>query len=355
MSIRNRVFGLDFLRTTAIFLVLLEHGKTIYKVSFFTFPDGVDLFFVLSGFLVGNIFINTIIINNNFNLSNLFSFLVRRWFRTLPNYFLFLILNIVLINLGLIKGIINNYLITYFVFLQNFIIPFDFLFWESWSLSVEEWFYFLVPLFIFILFKFKRTLISSKYIIIITLIIFITTPLIYRIYSYDANLSFDLFYRKLVITRLDTISFGVLGAFLYNYYHHFWVKRKNLYFFIGLFIIIVISNLNYSNYDFYLKTYHYSLVGFSLLLILPKFSCLEKESNKFNFFKFISKISYSIYLSHLLIFQLIIKYLKYDNFYQTLISYFIFLVITILFSFLIFKYFENPLTNLRDKFVKQHK
>jgi peptidoglycan/LPS O-acetylase OafA/YrhL len=44
---------------------------------------------------------------------------------------------------GLSTGILNVNVLAYFVFLQNFWVPLDLFFWESWSLAVEEWFYLL--------------------------------------------------------------------------------------------------------------------------------------------------------------------------------------------------------------------
>ena len=91
----NRVFGLDLLRAYAILCVVYGHSyfltsRTIPEEIFFI-PvfDGVTLFFVLSGFLIGRILIRTIT-NRDFNANMLAEFWIRRWFRTLPNYMLVL-------------------------------------------------------------------------------------------------------------------------------------------------------------------------------------------------------------------------------------------------------------------------
>jgi len=90
----NRIYGLDILRAFAIFFVVLAHAS-----SFLTQPlqdilwhfqyDGVSIFFVLSGYLIGGILIK-IIENKGATFKNLFNFWLRRWLRTLPNYFLVL-------------------------------------------------------------------------------------------------------------------------------------------------------------------------------------------------------------------------------------------------------------------------
>ena len=69
----ERVFGLDLFRTVAILLVVLGHGMVLLDNTRFNgFPyfrmiDGVDLFFVLSGFLIGNILLKEINVQEEFN------------------------------------------------------------------------------------------------------------------------------------------------------------------------------------------------------------------------------------------------------------------------------------------------
>lgn len=97
---KNRIFGLDLLRTLAITLVVFVHYINTLPIDIgflpnIRLPDGVDLLFVLSGYLIGTIVIRTFEEKKDFNLVISLNFLLRRWFRTLPNYFLFLIVNVV--------------------------------------------------------------------------------------------------------------------------------------------------------------------------------------------------------------------------------------------------------------------
>src|SRR5579883_268892 len=118
-----RRFGLDVWRALAITLVLVGHA------SFFFLPLtskldawyglaflGVELFFVLSGFLIGGILIAEFR-DGTFRLRQ---FWLRRWLRTLPNYFLFLALNIVLYRA--MNGAWPQFGL-FLVFLQNFAWP----------------------------------------------------------------------------------------------------------------------------------------------------------------------------------------------------------------------------------------
>ena len=81
LSIENkpRVYGLDIFRAIAILIVVKEHGRIVSGDLFELIPsipliDGVELFFVLSGFLIGSILIKIIERENKINLLVLSSF-----------------------------------------------------------------------------------------------------------------------------------------------------------------------------------------------------------------------------------------------------------------------------------------
>jgi len=348
----KRIFGFDIIRSSAIIIVVLAHSNYLIRglsnyFPNFNPPDGVDLFFVLSGFLIGNIIIRSFEKNQKIELPAILHFLKRRWFRTLPNYFLFLGINIAFIYFGLIAGTLNKYLSTYFVFFQNFLKPYDFLFWESWSITIEEWFYLLFPLTLFIVYKlnvFKK----KQYVFLFTIVCFILLPLIIRIIKADANLNTDLFFRKLVITRLDAIGYGLLGAYLSYYFETAWMSYKNLLFVLGLISIFIIQNIVVEN-TFYHQTFIFSLSAFSILLTFPKMASIKEEKIPLKPFQFISKISYSLYFVHPIVLQLINKYYTNDVINAKLWLYLPFWLICIICSFIIYKFFEKPFMNLRDK------
>ena len=160
----KRVFGLDFLRALAISLVVLSHitflvvpsSESIIVVSLRILGAvGVDLFFVLSGFLIGGIILKHIELEKT-NTKDLIIFWKRRWLRTLPNYFLIFLIN-VLIFLILGKNLPENTGL-FIPFLQNIFRQHPDFFTEAWSLSIEEYAYLLLPLILFLSFK----LINSK-------------------------------------------------------------------------------------------------------------------------------------------------------------------------------------------------
>ena len=96
---KNRIFSLDVARTIAILFVVLTHSAALFPslnqayrplIRYFLGLQGVELFFVLSGFLIGTILIKTYEQTDNFDFTVVKIFWKKRWFRTLPNYYLFL-------------------------------------------------------------------------------------------------------------------------------------------------------------------------------------------------------------------------------------------------------------------------
>ncbi|KNB60135.1 acyltransferase family protein [Chryseobacterium sp. Hurlbut01] len=96
---QNRIFGLDILRAAAILFVMITHTNNFMLRDIYFYAkmiyDGVGIFFVLSGFLIGRILIIQLE-EHQCNMKNLLHFWMKRWSRTLPNYFLFLFLLIII-------------------------------------------------------------------------------------------------------------------------------------------------------------------------------------------------------------------------------------------------------------------
>lgn len=155
----NRIYGLDILRAFAILFVVLDHSKhtlqnsdsqIISEISqvyswylrYLVF-DGVSIFFVLSGFLIGSILIK-IFDKGDLSFKNLLNFWIKRWMRTLPNY-LFILSLLILLSTIYLENFNIKEAIPYYFFIQNFNSPHPDFFPEAWSLSIEEWFYLLIP------------------------------------------------------------------------------------------------------------------------------------------------------------------------------------------------------------------
>jgi peptidoglycan/LPS O-acetylase OafA/YrhL len=128
----NRNFGLDLARAAAITGVFFSHGVTAMA----PFGVGVLLFFLLSGFLIGRIYLRS----QSSGKFPFWEFWVSRWFRTLPPYYIALGL-IALLNLHFRSTPLHLY---HLAFLQNYLGTEGF--GPSWSLCVEEHFYLALPL-----------------------------------------------------------------------------------------------------------------------------------------------------------------------------------------------------------------
>jgi peptidoglycan/LPS O-acetylase OafA/YrhL len=353
----KRIYGLDVLRAIAVAIVVYEHGNFILDKASPTLAsipiiDGVDLFFVLSGFLIGGILLRSLAREQRIGFSFVKAFLVRRWFRTLPNYFLFLGLNILLISMGLASGFINKYLITFFVFMQNFFKPYDFLYWESWSLSVEEWFYLLFPIGILI---FSFLIKNRKYLFLTLTFLLIACSTAVRFYkARDAGYtyeSWDFWIRKLVPCRFDSIGFGLLAAWIHFYYQDIWVKSRWFCFFVGIVLFGVVLNYNFNNSPYFACTSYFTVSAMAAMFVLP---LAEQERVGTGWFAKsitgLSLISYAVYLTNLgIIGALIINNTHYWE--HAWLYYFLYWGGTLLFSALVYNYFEKPFTNLRERFT----
>lgn len=373
--IKNRIFGLDVLRALAIIFVVIHHGNIVYvpqvlhlNVIFKLFDfDGVSIFFVLSGFLIGGILIR-IIEREAPNIAVLFDFWKRRWFRTLPNYYFVLCFLLILIPFNKIPWIENpikgHFFITYFFFLQNFNTPMHVFFPESWSLCVEEWFYLIIPVLIFVLIGFFKMLPKRAVMFVAIFIIILVT--IFRYYKYlHSNITSiaeaEYNFAYVVTTRLDSLMYGLLGAYLFFYYKAFFLKYKKTLLIVGGLILIIQKYLpmliSFDGFLAYNCILTFSLTSIGCLFLLPYMSQYRRsEGAFFRAVTYISLISYSMYLINLspLIYSLmpmmtlVIKNVPLFS----IIRYTIYWLLTVFGAVLMYKWIELPFMRLRDKISK---
>lgn len=361
----NRIYGLDILRALAILFVMLGHGKyllpeKLHVIHWIFVFDGVSIFFVLSGFLIGGILIK-LFENNKPTKELLLKFWIRRWFRTLPNYFLILF---ILIGLSIILK--EDFTIwsvrRYFVFAQNLFYQHPAFFPEAWSLSIEEWFYIITPAGI-VLIIYALNFKPKKAVLTIAIIILLIT-ISFRYYRYlhvEINYlrQWDELYRKQVFTRFDSLMFGVICAYIQYYHKRSWLKHKHTLMLTGILIFILTKTFVLSGYiapgGFYNCVLSFAVTAIGTSLLLPYLSDLH--SGKGLLFKGLTKISlisYSMYLLNYSIVQFfIIKkipwyYFTENNTIITISNYIFYWGFTIIGSFLIYKYYELPVMKLRD-------
>jgi peptidoglycan/LPS O-acetylase OafA/YrhL len=364
---KERVFGLDLMRTVAITFVFLGHCLWIYSgansmsasvFQVFAFL-GVEIFFVLSGFLIGSI-LYRLFLEESFTPKTVLVFLKRRWFRTLPMYYLVLIINI-LIAFFYETGDTNLW--RYFLFLQNVnaaMLPF---FPESWSLSIEEYSYLILPFMLLVFgFLFKPKNRSLFFLMIIGVLI--VSSFLARIWFHATTNNTDIVIwnatvKSVVIYRLDSIFIGVLCSWIAENFRSYWAQYKNAFLAIGFLAIgFLFTGIGYfqiliPSHPLFWNVFYLPLVSISIAFFLPVLSQWKTLDSKIaKPITFISIISYSIYLLH---YSIILQVMK-NSFPinpQNTIALHLFTacygVITFALSYLTYRFFENPFMNLRDK------
>ncbi|MYM67022.1 acyltransferase family protein [Pseudoduganella sp. FT55W] len=155
----SRLVGLDTLRALAIALVLMSHynGFVRQAPGFGALGSigwaGVDLFFVLSGYLIGNQLLAPLSRGESLDLRIFFA---RRLLRTLPNYYVVLAIYLLLRD-SPIAGKTMSPVWRFLTFTQNFGMHYGETFTHSWSLCIEEQFYLVLPLALIALVRRKRS------------------------------------------------------------------------------------------------------------------------------------------------------------------------------------------------------
>jgi peptidoglycan/LPS O-acetylase OafA/YrhL len=367
MDRRDRVYGLDILRCIAILFVLFAHSsymlpasektKDVYLIYFGSM--GVEIFFVLSGFLVGRIFLEAIS-RNSFSWATVKHFWIRRWFRTLPAYYLAFFTSVLfayLINGWAILSVPSNYL--YLVFLQNFFTPSPSFFGHGWSLSVEEWFYLLLPFWVGLFMWWggvKNKILTG----IVVCIVFSSLLRIVVAGLYNVHWNQDI--RRVVPFRLDSLMVGVLTAYLCLHYNELWKKYAVKCMLAGLFVTVIASVWLY--YDvirhpdtsgFLTKTLFFNVQTAGIALCMPYMSGIGKAGNKWigAAVTHISIISYSLYLFHIMIMYLYLTVCYKLSLGNTLlVKYGGAWAACIIASTIIYYFYEKPCTNLRERFKR---
>ena len=356
MKTENRIFGYDIIRAAAILLVMVGHvlgfvysGEYSFFLSFLSGFLGVELFFVLSGVLIGKLLID--VFNSENIRQKLKKFIVRRWLRTLPLYFVMLF----------VYWFANYYLYSdnnqdvalwkYVFFIQNFFKVQPTFFGISWSLSIEEWFYVLFPFVLFLIKKINTT-ISTKKLFGIGISVFLIYFLVMRFLAFpNSNFTFYEGVRKVAFFRLDAIAFGILMAFGFEYFKEIISSKKYQLLAIGILILIFnqyfIFKNNYSNL-YYFNTIYYSVLGLGIALIFPFFKEIKTQNSLLiKPITFISKISYSLYLVHWLVYKFLD--LIYFNAISGSIKFILFFILSFVVAIFTYQFIEKPMMKFRNK------
>lgn len=354
----HRIFGLDLMRAVAIVLVVFSHADDLWAAWFPYDPglsrvDGVDLFFVLSGYLIGGILLRYTALEGVPWHRRLLDFWQRRWLRTLPNYYLFLVINIALVHFGLAMGLLNHNTLAYFVFLQNLHVPVDLFFFESWSLAIEEWFYLLFPV-LLVLVALLGVAGRRAYLVAALLMVAVPTWIRFQVAPEVASLQgMDLYIRKLVVTRLDGIGFGVLAAWVQVTAIAWWQRLRSPAFLCGGVLLGLAALLHGEPHLWFTSTWYFTLSAIAMALFLPVLSQWTHAPRWGRPVVLLSKVSYALYLVHLPVRHLYLPLMEGRSMPATIVLYVLYWALCLALSWLVFRYWERPFMALRERLGKR--
>jgi peptidoglycan/LPS O-acetylase OafA/YrhL len=363
------LYGLDLLRCIAILIVMVGHGNYFLPGSVGQFcahfiPDGVQLFFVLSGFLIGGIFIRQFdppgtsgaASSRAINGAQVLEFWKRRWFRTLPAYVL-VVLTVVGIRSLLHERPGATTILQHLTFTQNLNQPPPYWFYpESWSLAIEEWFYLLLPTTVFALVRAGLSVQQALW--GFALITGLGAPLLRLVLFLNADIGDPLqYFQKTVPLRLDSIAYGILGACLLAYRNDLWallLARRKTLFFAGVGCLLLDLNLAPLLHEGYRYVLSHSMAGLGTLLLLPFLSTLPgRPGLTHRIVTHLALISYSMYLLNYtpVVHHLLARFDPTDGamtWPQRALALFLFWTVTITLSSLLYHFWERPTTRLRQ-------
>ena len=355
----SRNFGLDLVRAISIWFVLLKHGGfNIPGMSPLTLGTiGVEVFFVLSGFLIGGILLREFESNDTF-FKILKRFWVRRWYRILPLYYLAIFVKFIFI-----ENEVGWNILYYVFFLQNNFYGISF-YGVTWSLVIEEWFYLFAPFFLWVV----LTKIQTQKLQLLALAGFLASIIGLR---FGYVLLTDVGYSGINANfpfRFDSLFLGVTVAYIKRYYKNVFAQLASpkvfalgLVLFIGYISVFWswANPVNLINEMLFPRTVGFFVLPFSIALTIP-FISLYKTAPTGNILKlayswWVTKTSvytYAIYLIHTIIFKYTFstQFEILGDFGQMIFG----IVITYVLAALVYRGFEKPILDFRDRTVKRN-
>jgi peptidoglycan/LPS O-acetylase OafA/YrhL len=225
---RERQPGLDLLRALAIIVVVIYHAalfgfKLPGRVDRFGWI-GVDLFFVLSGYLIGGQLLAPLARDRRIKLGRFFA---RRVLRIMPAYFVVLAIYFFLPSWREYSEM-SQPLWKFLLSVQNIALHGGTAFSHAWSLAVEDQFYLALPFLLLFLYRRPRAAIIIPWLIIVGGIL-LRTFLAYRNLD-EQGVSFRGFQAWIYYptwTRLDPLVFGVVLAAIEKFRPTWWQRLIN--------------------------------------------------------------------------------------------------------------------------------
>ncbi len=349
--------ALDGLRGVAILFIVIYHNFGFINKYFFFGWLAVDLFFVMSGFLITDILLNAV--GNKYFLRN---FYYRRILRIFPLYYLSLVLFLIVLPKLPIESGIKYYTdnqVWIWTYLQNWLYIFNPPVHTNtlnhlWSLAVEEQFYLLWPLAILLIRKPKYLLVFISLLLVATLGL--------RLWIWMHHIAGFAYYNLYTFTRIDGICIGCIVALMLKIDANFLKKYTS-----GIVLFFAVMNFAFFFVNrLYQFTFPYlALAGyttFAMMLGLLVNQAVNKETKLINFLfnipllKFFGRISYGFYMFHWPVYLLLSPYLSswVKGFTSGWLTEFVVSVMgtlaAIALSWFSFNYFEKYFLKMKVKF-----
>lgn len=311
----HRSNGLDNLRALAIALVFMYHymvfvsGEPTFGWASSVGWVGVDLFFVLSGYLIGNQLFAGLAERHALSLSR---FYARRALRTWPVFWL--VLAAYFIFPSAMGGKPPPSLWKFLTFTQNYQLQPGTAFSHAWSLCIEEQFYLVLPLVVLLAVKVGSRRLQAWLLLMTLLAVGIATRwVLWSEYGLEAGGKGNGYYPNVyyaTLGRFDEFLPGIAVALVKNYHPLRWQRlmaRGVALFGVGLAATVaVLYGVLYHyyidgyGYPFFMSVFGYSLVAMAFSLLVA--SALSPHSPlqriKIPGAYSVALWSYSIYLTH---------------------------------------------------------
>ncbi len=341
----RHIAGLDGLRGVAILSVL------VYHLFFYFFTDylplvaggflGVDLFFVLSGFLITYLSLQEFEARQSLHIGK---FYLRRALRLIPALAVFLmVMAFVFAVTGELQGS-GRFFFSVLFYFHNWMVYFTLqtpeAFGHLWSLSIEEQFYIFWPFVLLVILR----LLSPKLAVILLLLIVFSVALL-RLKLWEGVDSWLQLYLRTDM-RIDGFCAGSLAAFLWRYKQIDFKARASTVRLATLFAYLLLIYMLDARQGFY---YQYGTLMLNVLAVLWITTCMQQDSTQqswleWHWLRYLGTRSYGMYLWHLPVFLYFSQWLES---LPTLLSAAIALVAILFVTELSFRFVEMPFNRIR--------
>jgi peptidoglycan/LPS O-acetylase OafA/YrhL len=345
---------IDGLRAISVFSVIFYHAGINYNelILFKGGFLGVDIFFVISGYLITSIILKELVTTGSFSFKNFYE---RRIRRIIPALLFVILVSVPFAWLYMLPSsflIYSKSIISSLLFSSNFFFYFQNLlynaedsnlnpFLHTWSLSVEEQFYIIFPILLFFLFKYFKS-----YLIIFFLFFFLLS-LTFSEIERELNPSANFYFLH---TRIWEILTGSILAY-FSILKGVRPKHSTInFFFPGIGLSLIVFSIFFFDSSFN----HPSLItlipvtGTCLILWYANENELVTKLLSIKFITFFGLISYSLYLWHFPVFS----FVRMSEFSQEgILNKFIFSALIIFLSIFSYYFVEKNFRNKNFKFT----